>query len=140
MNLFSGHNSLKKYLTKSSLGNSNCCFNKVFIPPTYFNSEAKNKNVVSFPNLRKDATLIVPCPLQENSAYTHIANFTRQAPSFQQIEFWQFLGKKTKENLSQQPLWISTSGLGVYWLHVRLDSYPKYYCFQPYKQSEEIER
>ena len=26
-----------------------------------------------------------------------------------------------------QKLWVSTSGLGVFWLHLRLDSYPKYY-------------
>ena len=32
-------------------------------------------------------------------------------------------------------LWVSTSGLGVYWLHVRLDSYPKYYQHAPYKNA-----
>lgn len=32
------------------------------------------------------------------------------------------------------PLWVSTSGLGVSWLHVRLDSRPKYYTYAPYKQ------
>jgi hypothetical protein len=30
--------------------------------------------------------------------------------------------------------WISTSGLGVPWVHVRLDSYPKYYQYRPYAQ------
>jgi len=29
--------------------------------------------------------------------------------------------------------WLSTSGLGVGWLHVRLDSRPKYYTYEPYK-------
>ena len=29
----------------------------------------------------------------------------------------------------QKKVWMSTSGLGVYWLHVRLDSRPKYYQF-----------
>jgi hypothetical protein len=32
------------------------------------------------------------------------------------------------------PLWISTSGLGVYWLHVRLDARPKYYTYAPFRQ------
>ena len=32
------------------------------------------------------------------------------------------------------PVWTSTSGLGVYWLHVRLDSRPKYYQHQPFKK------
>lgn len=30
-------------------------------------------------------------------------------------------------------LWISTSGLGVSWLHVRLDNRPKYYNWEEYK-------
>lgn len=34
-------------------------------------------------------------------------------------------------------LWCSTSGLGVYWLHIRLDQYPKYYTYRPYKQVKE---
>ncbi|MDF9799652.1 hypothetical protein OKW21_004915 [Catalinimonas alkaloidigena] len=29
---------------------------------------------------------------------------------------------------------MSTSGLGVYWLHIRLDSRPKYYQFDPYRK------
>jgi hypothetical protein len=37
-------------------------------------------------------------------------------------------------------MWVSTSGLGVYWLYIRLDSFPKYYNFQPYKtlRSEKV--
>lgn len=31
------------------------------------------------------------------------------------------------------PIWLSTSGLGVYWLHVRLDTRPKYYNHDEYK-------
>ena len=31
-------------------------------------------------------------------------------------------------------LWLSTAGLGVYWLHLRLDTRPKYYSFQPYRK------
>ena len=29
--------------------------------------------------------------------------------------------------------WLSTAGMGVYWLHVRVDSRPKYYRYQGYK-------
>ena len=32
-----------------------------------------------------------------------------------------------------QPIWLSTAGMGVPWLHVRLDSRPKYYAFGPYR-------
>lgn len=31
------------------------------------------------------------------------------------------------------PVWISTSGLGVPWLHVRIDDRPKYYQHAPYR-------
>ena len=30
------------------------------------------------------------------------------------------------------PLWVSTAGLGVSWLHVRLDARPKYYRHDAY--------
>ena len=30
------------------------------------------------------------------------------------------------------PTWLSTAGMGVSWLHVRLDSQPKYYGFAAY--------
>ena len=99
----------------------------------YFTSASK-QTVITFPNLRKDATLVVPCPDLENSVYTHIANFVRQASSFQQQQLWQTVGETITKNLTRQPMWVSTSGLGVYWLHIRLDSYPKYYIFKPYKE------
>ena len=95
----------------------------------YFKSQ---EDVVTFANLRKDALLVVPCPLAERSAYPHLAAFVRNAPQEQQHLLWQTLGKEIETNLSQQPLWVSTSGLGVYWLHLRLDSYPKYYSYKPY--------
>ena len=99
----------------------------------YFASTSKDREVITFPNLRKDAILVVPCPQIENSAYTHLANFVRKASSSQQQALWQTVGKVLQQNLKHQPIWVSTSGLGVYWLHIRLDSYPKYYSFQPYK-------
>ena len=37
-------------------------------------------------------------------------------------------------SLTEDSVWLSTSGLGVYWLHVRLDSRPKYYTYEPYKR------
>jgi hypothetical protein len=101
----------------------------------YFQSARSSvgEEVITFPNLGNDALLVVPCPLAENSAYCHIASFVREAPQSQQHALWQTVGKVIQQNLNDQPLWVSTSGLGVYWLHIRLDSYPKYYTFNPYK-------
>lgn len=33
------------------------------------------------------------------------------------------------------PFWLSTAGMGVSWLHVRLDERPKYYRFQEYRSA-----
>ena len=33
-----------------------------------------------------------------------------------------------------RPIWLSTAGHGVAWLHVRLDSRPKYYLHAPYRE------
>ncbi|MGV2828644.1 DUF6940 family protein [Myxosarcina sp. GI1(2024)] len=92
------------------------------------------EEIVTFPNLGNDALLIVPCPIAEISTYPHLAAFMRAAPISQQHLLWQTVGREVQRRLNQQPLWVSTSGVGVYWLHVRLDSKPKYYCFEPYKK------
>jgi hypothetical protein len=43
------------------------------------------------------------------------------------------VGDAVARRLSSAPLWLSTSGLGVAWLHVRLDERPKYYTHAPYR-------
>lgn len=93
-----------------------------------------NKNeVVCFENLGKDALLIVPTPLDEKSAFSQISVFVRTAKNEQLQMFWQTVGQEIEKRVSNKNLWVSTSGLGVYWLHVRLDDSPKYYQYQPYK-------
>ena len=91
----------------------------------------------SFSNLGGDATLVSPCaaagvPLQH---YAHIAAFVRDAPATQRESFWRSVGTAAAETLRRRgeaPTWINTEGSGVSWLHVRLDSTPKYYHFGPY--------
>ncbi|MGB3614526.1 MAG: hypothetical protein WBA10_12105 [Elainellaceae cyanobacterium] len=99
----------------------------------YFRSAADDEAVVAFENLGGDAWLVVPCPEGPAAAYTHFAKFVREAPDPQRHEFFRVLGCTIEAQLSDEPLWINTSGLGVHWLHVRLDSQPKYYTFAPYK-------
>ena len=89
--------------------------------------------VLSFPNLGGDAMLVVPAPLADAACYTHLGRFLRSAPRSQVDAFWQQVGTTLREHLSDQPTWLSTAGLGVSWLHLRLDSRPKYYRHQPYK-------
>ena len=99
----------------------------------YFQSAPPGKDIITFPNLGNDALLVVPYPVGENYIYPHIASFVRNASQSQNHGLWQTVGKVIQQRLNDQPLWVSTSGLGVYWLHIRLDSYPKYYNFRPYK-------
>lgn len=92
------------------------------------------REVVSFSNLGGDAQLVVPCPVEDHSVYTHIGNFVRYAPEAQILSFWKKIGIEMQNRVSDEPIWLSTSGLGVSWLHVRLDSVPKYYQTESYKQ------
>lgn len=87
----------------------------------------------SFFNLGGDALLVAPMPVTDVNSYTHLATFIRRAPAEQTNAFWQLAGQKYEQQLSELPLWLSTSGLGVYWLHLRLDSVPKYYSYHPYR-------
>lgn len=94
----------------------------------------KGEKVVSFPNLGGDAQLIVPTQLGEASWYSHIAKFVRNAPQEQILKLWQRVGQEYEKLIGEKPKWLSTSGLGVYWLHVRIDSRPKYYHCPFYKK------
>lgn len=98
--------------------------------------ESATSEVVTFPNLGKDALLVVPCPISKIPASTHLAAFVRDAPNSQQHLLWQTVGRELQQRLNEQPIWVSTSGLGVYWLHVRLDERPKYYAYKPYKNKD----
>ena len=94
--------------------------------------------VASFPNIGGDAILVVPRPLAESVGYGHLGAFLRAAPEKQQHALLKTLGQAVETSLLQRHgsrLWISTAGLGVPWLHVRLDSTPKYYKHQPYRVS-----
>lgn len=93
-----------------------------------------SKSVVTFPNLAKDAELIVPCPKQEKAFYTHIGNFVRKAADDQINDLWQITANETLWSIGSKPRWLSTSGLGVFWLHIRIDTIPKYYQTKEYKR------
>lgn len=92
--------------------------------------------VATFPSLGGDAVLVAPrfdAQARDESHYVHLAAFSRHAPRAQQIALWRAVGEAFGRRLGAAPLWLSTSGLGVGWLHVRLDSQPKYYAHAPYR-------
>jgi hypothetical protein len=97
--------------------------------------DAVDGGVVEFPNLGKDAIMVVPCPLGSPSAYGHLAAFVREAPEAQQHALWRLVGSAMERRLGAKPVWLSTAGAGVSWLHVRLDDRPKYYGHAPYREA-----
>jgi hypothetical protein len=104
-------------------------------PDAFADHFREGGGVAVFPNLGGDAVLIVPCPVAEASAYGHLAAFVRLAPEQQRHALWQAVGKAMGERVGTKPVWLSTAGAGVSWLHVRLDDRPKYYGFIPYRES-----
>ena len=91
-------------------------------------------DVVSFSNLDHDAILVVPRPVGHPSAYVNIGAFVRNAPEPQQHALWRLVGRLMVRHLGPRPVWLSTAGAGVPWLHVRLDQRPKYYRHAPYRE------
>lgn len=97
----------------------------------------RGRNAVAFPNLGHDAQLVAPVPLPDTpkAAYGHIAPFCAHAPEQQQLALWHTVSTELQSVLVSDPeetVWLSTDGRGVPWLHVRLDSSPKYIKVQSY--------
>ena len=94
----------------------------------------KDKNIAIFPNLTGDTTLIVPriLPDIDENVYLNIATFSRGAPIDQQILLWKKVFKELKN--CKHNCFLNIHGLGVGWLHVRIDEKPKYYLFNNYKK------
>ncbi len=99
----------------------------------FFTDDERDAGVVSFANLGGDAILIVPSPRAPAEHYSDFAAFMRGAPNVQKHALWQVIGRTIRERLDDRPVWVSTAGGGVAWLHVRLDSRPKYYGHAPYR-------
>ncbi|WP_435008967.1 DUF6940 family protein [Tundrisphaera lichenicola] len=99
----------------------------------HFGATEPNREAIAFPNLGRDAILVVPRPIAPREAYGHLAAFVRKAPESQKHSLWALVGMAMIERLGKSPAWLSTAGAGVPWLHVRLDDRPKYYGFRPYR-------
>ena len=82
-------------------------------------------SVSSFPNLGKDALMVVPCPDVDvdTNSFSSLGPFMRDASSEQTQAFWATVGREALKHIRsrrENPTYMSTSGLGVYWLHLRL--------------------
>jgi len=93
----------------------------------------KDGTTVSFPNLGRDAQLVVPSPNKQEDDFAHLAVFLRTAPEKLANSFWAKVATAYLQEIKLGKRWLSTCGMGVYWLHVRIDQYPKYYKHGPYR-------
>lgn len=94
---------------------------------------ARHSDIAVFENLGGDALLVVPDPVSGDEPWAHLAAFARHAPDAIWGALFRETARAVTQRLSERPLWLSTSGTGVPWLHVRLDSRPKYYVYAPYR-------
>ena len=90
----------------------------------------------SFANLGRDALLIVPYPTGDPRPFAHLAAMMRSGPQHTVDRLWHRTGKVISSRLKRRKraIWVSTSGLGVSWVHIRLDDQPKYITWAPFRQ------
>jgi len=96
----------------------------------YFSTE---EPIVSFPNIGGDAQLVIPVPISAENNYAHLAGFLRNVPLEQKRALWRMVAQEYQKKIRQKTVWLSTAGLGVSWLHVRIDDRPKYYRYKAYR-------
>lgn len=101
-------------------------------PEAFAEHFREDASVVTFRNLGGDATLVAPCPAASGGDFAHLASFVASAIPGQASALWQAVGTAMQRRIGASPVWLSTAGLGVAWLHVRLDSRPKYYRHAAY--------
>ncbi|MEM8524631.1 MAG: hypothetical protein AAGG68_08300 [Bacteroidota bacterium] len=89
---------------------------------------------LGYENLRKDTKYIIPTEKAASEIYNHLANFVRNVPEEQINQFWKKVAAEYRKSVSEQPVWLSTHGLEARWLHVRIDSKPRYYSYNDYRQ------
>ena len=103
---------------------------------SHFATAPDAAQAVAFASLGGDAQLVAPCERGPLSHYGHLAAFVRGAPADQQASLWALVGEAMQAALQERgsrATWLSTEGSGVPWLHVRLDSRPKYYHHSTYQ-------
>ncbi|CAM9200647.1 unnamed protein product, partial [Ectocarpus sp. 8 AP-2014] len=87
------------------------------------------KSTVAFQNLGNTATLVAPPHRPgSNRNYSHIATFYKHASPAEIKDLWRTVAKEVETKMKRgESVYVSTHGTGVPWLHVRIESTPKYY-------------
>lgn len=89
--------------------------------------KSKNKYATSFINLSKDAILVIPMPIK-NKNFATLKDFMDNASETHKKEFWKYVAKEIKKFMkTNKNTYVSVSGMGVPYTHVRISKVPKYY-------------
>lgn len=104
--------------------------------PEPFREHFGRPDAVAFDSLGGDARLVAPAPRPgvDPAVYAHLGVFVRGAPAAQIDALWTQVAAEAAEVRRSGPRWLSTAGLGVSWLHVRLDTRPKYYRTERFRR------
>jgi hypothetical protein len=97
-------------------------------PSSLLSKKNENKKyAIASINLPKDTILVIPKPRQ-NKNFANIYYFMKNASKIQQKELWKLVAKQAKIMLKKYDnIWISSQGLGISYLHIRICNFPKYY-------------
>lgn len=91
------------------------------------------ESLAIFKNLGGDASLVIPSWV-EGTDYRDLLHFLKTASSAHKHILWQGVSSAVQECMGDRPTWLSVAGAGEPWLHVRLDTRPKYYQHTPYRK------
>lgn len=100
--------------------------------------EGCTDSACTFPNLGRDATLIAPRQSGNAKNFSHLAYFCRHAPLDVVTQTWKVAIQAYADTVRRQTphrFWFSTSGMGVSWLHFRIERSPKYYTYPPFRDA-----
>ncbi len=117
-------------------------FNHRTVDTTSFSAYLqRDESVAVFDNLGRNARLVVPTLKSHEENYKHFGAFLNFAPTIQISDLFNAVACSILEELHKgKTIWLSTAGLGVIWLHIRLDTVPKYYKTKTYKDATFLNR
>lgn len=102
------------------------------------NAVQAGKTISVFPNLTGVAQLIVPAPTGAGDFNGRdLIAFLKTADEARCHKLWIVVGQQVTAAIAEGSSFqfLSTHGLGVLWLHIRLEQRPKYYHHRPYRSS-----
>jgi len=107
-----------------------------------FRQNASAKTVLAFQNISGDGNLIAPVPLEKSYADCgHVMDYllSENEPVDRKVDLLQEVAKSALSMYeTSDRVYVSTSGLGVPWLHFRVFPSPKYYVWKEYDDDKPL--